>query len=673
MKNKKLVELGILTDDENSGVSAISLVENPAIEVDFLYFKSEKFVKPTGGEDEGEFIGRCMSAIEGEFPDQEQRLAVCYSYWSEKMAITPNPCWKGYEPIGLKTKNGRQVPNCVKMEDYDFEELDIFGYNTRFFFICPGAEATFEHLISMAPDPETIGMIRSAAVVADRVFEIEKEVIDNASATREQMKEAIVLVDDFYDIMYEIDEELGMVHNVQYMDGHLEVIADYLPEELSIDTAGLPPYVNEIGKKKDLDKFESYTDYPESAKSAAKRALEWRDSHPDQDCGTAVGWTRANQLAKGEPISEETIARIASFARHLQYKDVPYSEGCGGLMVDAWGGPAAIEWASNKLDKIRNEKLTKDKYEDIVLKTVLDAAAKLGWANEEFANAQAAPFAGNSLQELRANLEMQPEAAGFTVYKYQGPPAQRDFCRQMLTLNRWYTYNDIETMEGIAVNAGFGLRGESTYSIWKYKGGPNCKHRWQKYYVTPDKSENKGPAPGAAGEKPIDMENNGYATSARNWVNRSGFSALSFADEEQKIVVGPAMIPDMEIPRKDEDGDIYYVKFSEETIKEIMMKFMKEARTNATNQDHQEDLAAGAYVYESWLVEDPENDKANTKYGFNVPKGTWMVSMKIDDKETWKRVKNGELRGFSVEGLFSNLEEIQTVKQYIKIMKILKD
>ena len=106
----------------------------------------------------------------------------------------------------------------------------------------------------------------------------------------------------------------------------------------------------EMGK----EKFESYNDYPESAKNAAKRALEWRDAHPDQDCGTAVGWTRANQLAKGENISEETIARMASFARHLQYKDVAYSEGCGGLMVDAWGGQAGIEWASNKLKEIRS-------------------------------------------------------------------------------------------------------------------------------------------------------------------------------------------------------------------------------------------------------------------------------------------------------------------------------
>lgn len=101
--------------------------------------------------------------------------------------------------------------------------------------------------------------------------------------------------------------------------------------------------------------LESYTDYPESAKNASQRALDWAEKNGWGDCGTPVGKARANQLAKGEPISEETISRMASFARHLQNKDVPYSEGCGGLMVDAWGGQAGIEWAQNKLKEIRGE------------------------------------------------------------------------------------------------------------------------------------------------------------------------------------------------------------------------------------------------------------------------------------------------------------------------------
>jgi len=106
---------------------------------------------------------------------------------------------------------------------------------------------------------------------------------------------------------------------------------------------------------RDLEYFqlESYTDYPEAAKNNAKRALEWADKNGWGDCGTPVGKIRANQLANGEPISEDTIARMSAFRRHQQNKDVPYSEGCGGLMWDAWGGDAGINWAENKLKEIR--------------------------------------------------------------------------------------------------------------------------------------------------------------------------------------------------------------------------------------------------------------------------------------------------------------------------------
>ena len=97
--------------------------------------------------------------------------------------------------------------------------------------------------------------------------------------------------------------------------------------------------------------LESYTDYPKGATSNAKRAIEWKEEN-GSDCGTQVGWTRARQLADRKPISRDTIARMASFKRHQQHKDVPYSEGCGGLMYDAWGGDSGINWAIRKLDEI---------------------------------------------------------------------------------------------------------------------------------------------------------------------------------------------------------------------------------------------------------------------------------------------------------------------------------
>jgi hypothetical protein len=96
----------------------------------------------------------------------------------------------------------------------------------------------------------------------------------------------------------------------------------------------------------------SYNDYPQAASNNAKRALKWVEENGWGDCGEATGKARANQLANRENISRDTIARMASFKRHQQHKDVPYSEGCGGLMWDAWGGDAGIEWAQRKLDEI---------------------------------------------------------------------------------------------------------------------------------------------------------------------------------------------------------------------------------------------------------------------------------------------------------------------------------
>jgi len=97
--------------------------------------------------------------------------------------------------------------------------------------------------------------------------------------------------------------------------------------------------------------LESYSDYPQSATNNAKKAIKYKKDN-GSSCGTSVGWTRASQLANREPLSRDTIARMASFKRHQQHKDVPYTEGCGGIMWDCWGGTSGIEWAINKLKKI---------------------------------------------------------------------------------------------------------------------------------------------------------------------------------------------------------------------------------------------------------------------------------------------------------------------------------
>ncbi len=97
--------------------------------------------------------------------------------------------------------------------------------------------------------------------------------------------------------------------------------------------------------------LESYNDYPASASNNAKKAIKYKEEN-GSSCGTKVGWTRARQLADKKKISRDTIARMASFKRHQQHKDVPYTEGCGGIMWDAWGGASGIEWAIKKLKQI---------------------------------------------------------------------------------------------------------------------------------------------------------------------------------------------------------------------------------------------------------------------------------------------------------------------------------
>lgn len=100
---------------------------------------------------------------------------------------------------------------------------------------------------------------------------------------------------------------------------------------------------------------ESYTDYPKAARENAKAALRWAEKNGWGSCGTAVGKARANQLANREPISLETIERMAAFIRHKRNSKRKLGEGCGRLMWLAWGGDEGVNWAIRKIEQLKNE------------------------------------------------------------------------------------------------------------------------------------------------------------------------------------------------------------------------------------------------------------------------------------------------------------------------------
>ena len=143
--------------------------------------------------------------------------------------------------------------------------------------------------------------------------------------------------------------------------------------------------------------------------------------------------------------------------------------------------------------------------------------------------------------------------------------------------------------------------------------------------------------------------------------------AFSVMNTEERLVVGPAMIPDKLIIRRNETpgtklkmGEIYYVYFSAETIKVIQQKYMRDKLLDKANIEHTNKFLKGVDVVESWIVDDPEKDKQQV-FGMNYPKGTWMIIMKVEDDDVWEKVKKGELKGYSVQGYF--LEKAKFSKQ----------
>jgi hypothetical protein len=128
---------------------------------------------------------------------------------------------------------------------------------------------------------------------------------------------------------------------------------------------------------------------------------------------------------------------------------------------------------------------------------------------------------------------------------------------------------------------------------------------------------------------------------------------LAEVDKDRQILMGAALIPSKPIYRKDGDEE-YYVYFSKETIAKTAEAFFRNNNQNNATLEHAEVLN-NMTVFESWIVEDPEFDKSK-KYGLDVPEGTWIVSMKVDDKDVWDNyVKDNKVFGFSIEGKFANV------------------
>lgn len=135
-------------------------------------------------------------------------------------------------------------------------------------------------------------------------------------------------------------------------------------------------------------------------------------------------------------------------------------------------------------------------------------------------------------------------------------------------------------------------------------------------------------------------------------------------DEDKRIVSGPAMIADMLIYRNDPEGiGEYYTVFDKEAIYNIVQKFFKKGFGQNFNIMHEETAQVkdrGVTIFESFLTSEARGVKAPLGYE-DVSDGSWFISAKVDDDDTWAKIKSGELKGFSVEGFFKRIP-VRTTK-----------
>ena len=296
----RIVELIIDETDENSGIDAISIVESPAIEENFIALNKHKQYR--------------FAKI-----DEEKRLLM-------GAILVPN------KPIYRKDKEDEYYIYFTKDTVRKASQLYLEKGNQK--------NATYEHFEEI----NGLALVESW-IVEDKTND--KTALYGMDLPLGTWAGSIKVNNDK---VWQEFVKTGMVKGFS-IEGYFADKAERPKEQIEEDlSAEIEAGKKLLSIKKHLIEYEleTFNDYPEAASNNAKRAIKYKEEN-NISCGTKTGWTRARQLANKDNISRETIARMASFNRHRQHKDVPYDEGCGGIMWDAWGGTTGVNWAIRKM------------------------------------------------------------------------------------------------------------------------------------------------------------------------------------------------------------------------------------------------------------------------------------------------------------------------------------
>jgi hypothetical protein len=303
----KIIELVIDENDEMSGIDAVSVVSSPAIEENFIALHKHE--------------------VELKEVDTEKRILM-------GAALVPNK--------QIYRRND-------KNEEYHiyFSKDTVRKASELFLMRANQNNATYEH------DKKLSGM----SVVESWIIEDEKK--DKSAKYGFSLPVGTWMISmkvNNNEVWKDVKEGKVKGFSIEgYFADKYEMSLNEESNEPQNNDEVLLEAIKRIIIDAERQELRSYTDYPEAAKENAKIALRYAEENGWGDCGTPVGKARANQLANGEAISEETIARMASFERQRQNSDKELGDGCGRLMWLAWGGDEGVEWAQRKLEQIKNK------------------------------------------------------------------------------------------------------------------------------------------------------------------------------------------------------------------------------------------------------------------------------------------------------------------------------
>jgi len=146
---------------------------------------------------------------------------------------------------------------------------------------------------------------------------------------------------------------------------------------------------------------------------------------------------------------------------------------------------------------------------------------------------------------------------------------------------------------------------------------------------------------------------------------------LAEVDKDKRLLIGAALIPDKTIYRKTGDEE-FYIYFSKETVARASQMYLQAGNQGQATLEHASEKLEGMNIVESWLIEDEVHDKSR-KYGLDLPLGTWMVTMKVDNDLIWnQQIKTNLVSGFSIEGYFIDRLKKNKTDNYSQDDKLLK-